>query len=74
MSYIRFTLDLAVKQPIPSALQAKLPAIRDAIRQLKAYAEKINAGAGNEEMSVKAAYHICHHDEIPPTCEPEIEV
>lgn len=75
MSYIRFTLDLAVKQPIPSALQTKLPVIRDAIRQLKTYAEKINAGASNEEMTVRAVYHICHHDESPSLpCEPEIEV
>ena len=73
MSYIRFNLDLAVKQPIPQALQNKLPAIRDAIKQLKAYASKINEGQANEEMTVRAVYHICHHDEGLP-CEPEQEV
>ena len=73
MSYIRFNLDLAVKQPIPQALQNKLPVIRDAIKRLKAYASKINEGQANEEMTVRAVYHICHHDEGLP-CEPEQEV
>lgn len=75
MSYLRFNLDLAVKQPIPTALKDKLPAIRDAIKQLKSYASKINEGKNNEEMTVKASYHICHHDSgntIP--CEPEQEI
>ena len=73
MSYLRFTLDLAIKQPIPQALKSKLPEIRDAIRQLKAYASKINEGSVNEEMTVRATYHICHHDEGLP-CEPEQEI
>lgn len=73
MSYLRFNLDLAVKQPIPSALQAKIPAIRDYIKQLKAYAEKINDGQPNEEMTVRAVYHICRHDEGKP-CDPEIDI
>ena len=73
ISYLRFTLDLAVKQPIPAVLQAKLPAIKDAIKQLKAYASKINAGAANEEITVKATYHICRHDEGLP-CDPEVAI
>jgi len=73
MSYIRFNLDLAVKQPIPSGLKSKLPEIRDAIRKLKSYASKINEGKVNEEMTVKAAYHICRHDENLP-CDPEVEI
>lgn len=73
MSYIRFTLDLAIKQPIPAALSAKLPIIKAAVRELKGFAEKINAGKVDEEMTVKATYHICRHDEGKP-CGPEIEV
>ena len=74
MSYIRFTLDLA----IPEAAYAAIPAatktaIRDRIRALKALAVKINAGAANEEMTVKATWHKCHHDDGKP-CEPEQDI
>lgn len=73
MSYLRFQLDLAIKQPIPDALKTKLPEIKDNIQRLKAYAEKINEGNVNEEMTVRAVYHICKHDEGLP-CEPEQEI
>ena len=73
MAYLRFTLDLAVKQPIPAALQAKLPAILDTIKQLKSYASKINAGTAGEETTVRAVYHICRHDEGLP-CDPEVAI
>lgn len=73
MSYIRFQLDLAVKQPIPAALQSKLPEIREAVRKLKSFASKINEGKETEEMTVRAVYHICHHDEGLP-CEPETDI
>ncbi len=62
MSYLRFSLNLAIKQPIPQALQDKLPTIKARIQELKSYAEKINAGKDNEEMTIKAVYHICNHD------------
>lgn len=73
MSYIRFQLDLAVKQPMPPALQSKLPEIKEAVRKLKSFASRINEGKENEEMTVRAVYHICHHDEGLP-CEPEKEI
>ncbi len=72
MSYLRFKIDLAIKQPIPAELQPRLPAIRDYIRQLKAYAMRINAGLPNEEP-MRATFHICRHDEGKP-CEPEQEI
>ena len=73
MNY-RFTLDLA----IPEAAYAAIPAatktaIRDRIRALKALAVKINAGAANEEASVKATWHRCHHD-TGGSCEPESDI
>ena len=85
MAGIRFQLDLFIPEDltgtlvagikIPTALATKVPVIRDAIRQLKAYAVKINAGKDNEEMTVKASYHICHHDETPTKpCEPEVAI
>ena len=73
MSYLRFQLDLAIKEPLPQALADRLPAIRDTIRRLKSFASKINEGQTNEEMTVRAVYHICRHDEGAP-CEPEREV
>jgi len=73
MSFIRFQIDIAVKQPIPDELKERLPAIRREIRRLKAYASKIKEGSGNEETTVKASYHICHHDEGLP-CEPEQDI
>ena len=83
MSLIRFNLDLAIPEDpngtlvagvkINSSLAQKIPAIRNAIRALKAYAVKINAGAVNEEATVKASWHICHHDENKP-CESEQEI
>ena len=74
MSLIRFSLDLA----IPSAVFAAIPAarkaaFRDEVRALKALAVRINAGQGNEEMSVKASVHVCHHDGNQP-CEPEQDI
>jgi len=73
MSYIRFNLNLAVKEPIPDALKKKLPEIRNAIKMLKSYASKINEGKVNEEMTVKAVWHRCHHDTNEP-CEEEKEI
>ena len=73
MSYLRFNLDLAIKQPIPNALKNKLPAIRHTIKELKSYASKINEGQDNEEITVKATWHLCKHDEGKP-CEEENEI
>ena len=74
MSFMRFQLDLAIPEAVYNAIPAaKKLAARDAIRSLKALAVKINAGAANEEMTVRAVYHICRHDEGAP-CGPEQEV
>ena len=70
MAGIRFNLDLFIQEDptgtlmagvkIPSVLATKIPTIRQAIRDLKVYASKIN-----EEMTIRATYHICYHNEIP---------
>lgn len=73
MSYLRFKMDMAVKRPIPAALQDRLHAIKERICELKEYCEKINEGHENEENTVRAKYHICHHDTGEP-CEDEIEI
>lgn len=74
MALIRFSLDLA----IPEATYAAIPAatktaFRDRVRALKALAVKINAGQPNEEMTIKAVWHRCRHDE-GETCGDEQDV
>ncbi len=76
MAGLRFQLDCYVDEDptgtlvagvkIPTALATKIPAIQDAIRALKSYSTKINEGADNEEMTVRAQYQICYHNETPP--------
>ena len=71
----RLKLDLA----IPSAVFDSIPdtqktAFRDTVRKLKSYAVKINEGKDNEEMTVKAVWHRCHHDTGDQPCEPEEEI
>ena len=74
MSFIRFNLDLAIKQEVYDAIPlSKRVVIRDAIRALKAYAVKINEGLPNEEMTVKATWHKCHHD-TGGSCEEEFDI
>lgn len=70
----RFQLDLA----IPEATYDSIPTItktafRNCIRQMKALAVRINRGQANEEMTVKATWHRCFHDE-GKSCEPEREI
>ncbi len=75
MSLIRYRIDLAIPEPIPPALAGQLNAIEQHIRVLKSFAVKINDGMVDEEATIKATKHICHHDEIGnSTCEPEQEI
>lgn len=70
----RFSLDLAIPKDVYEAIPAaKKLAFRDAIRAMKALAVKVNKGNVNEEMTVRAVYHKCGHDENKP-CEPEVEI
>ncbi len=73
MSGRRIQIDIFVKDPIPSALVTRWPAIVTEIRRLKSYASKINEGLPNEEMTVRAVMHICRHDE-GGVCDPEVDI
>jgi hypothetical protein len=74
MAYTRFRLDLAIPEDVFNSLpQEKKTAFRDAVRAIKAYAVRINEGQDNEEMTVMANWHVCHHDTGQP-CEPENEI
>ena len=76
MSLIRLNLDLAIPKTVYDAIPlAKKQAFKQAVLDMKAYAVKINEGLPNEEMTVKATYHQCFHDETPPKpCEAEQEI
>ena len=74
MSLIRFQLDLAIPEKVYDAIPAaKKTAFKDAVLAMKALAVKINEGKDNEEMTVRATWHRCKHDEGLP-CEPEQEM
>jgi len=73
MSYTRIRIDLAFKNPLPHAVKNKLDEMKALVVQGKAYAEKINAGLDTEENTVRAAWHICRHDEGKP-CEADQEI
>lgn len=74
MALIRFNLDLAIPEAVYNAIPAaKKLAARDAIQGLKALAVKINEGQPNEEMTVRAVWHRCLHDE-GKSCELEQEI
>jgi len=75
MALIRFSLDLA----IPEKVFDKIPldrkiAFRNEVRALKSLAIRINEGLPNEEMTVKASWHKCYHDEGGKPCEPIQEI
>jgi len=61
---MRFSLDLAIPKSVYDAIPlAKKVAFRDMVRELKALSVRINAGSPNEEMTVRARYHLCLHNE-----------
>lgn len=55
-----FAIPKAVWDSIPTARKI---AFRDEVRAMKALAVKINTGQDNEEMTVKASWHWCWHDD-----------
>lgn len=67
------TLVPALGIKLPDAFVQRLPAIRNAIRNLKSFSRVTNAGQPNEEMTITAKFHICRHDE-GRSCDPEIEI
>ena len=73
MSFKRYNIQLAYKEPLSPSLQGKLTAMENVIKAVLGEAVKINAGLANEEMTVTAKYHICRHDE-GKSCKPEVEI
>ncbi len=74
MALERFNIHLAIPQKVFDKIPVNRKlAFRDEVRALKALAVKINAGRPNEEMTVIAKRHTCHHDTNEP-CESEVEI
>ena len=74
MALWRCNIQLAIPLDIYNAIPlAKKVVARDVIRDLKALAVKINEGLPNEEMTVKASWHICNHD-TGELCEEEQDI
>ena len=63
MAGTRVMVDLFFKDKTPKQVNQEFPQFLLAIKAAKRKASKINSGLTNEEMTVKATYHICHHDE-----------
>jgi len=70
----RFNLDLAIPSDVFDSIpDARKLAFRNEVRALKALSVRINEGLPNEEMTVKASFHKCHHD-TGGSCESEQEI
>lgn len=57
------TLVVGIK--IPTAFAEKIPAIRDKVRNVKDFVASMNRVLAGENLSLKATYHICYHNETP---------
>jgi len=75
MSLIRIQIDLAIPSEVAQkpVVKAKLLELYALIKLVKTYSIKINEGKDNEEMTIKAVWHMCKHDE-GMSCEPEQEI
>ena len=62
MAGTRVNIDLFFKDKTPAQVNTEFPQLLPAIKAAKAKAAKINDGLANEEMTIKAEWHICHHD------------
>ncbi len=75
MAGTRVILDLYFDNQTPQQVNQSFPQLLPAIKAAKTKATKINEGKENEEMTVRAVYHICRHNQNPPLpCDPEVEI
>ncbi len=77
MSLRRLEISLAVPEDkngkLPIALESQWNSLLSEIRAFKQASVKINAGLANEEDTIKASWHVCHHD-TGEACEPKIDI
>ncbi len=75
MSGTRVQIDLYFKDKTLAQVNSAFPQLLTSIKTAKAKASRINEGKVNEEMTVMAKYHVCHHDEVPVRpCDPVKEI
>ncbi len=63
MSFRKLETLIAIKEPLSIEDEKLFTNAVKAIVQLKKISSKINEGLANEEPTVTAKWHICHHDE-----------
>jgi len=67
MAYLRYNIQLAIpldnKGDPPQGTKADIVTLEECVRRLRGKAQVINKGLPNEEDTVVANRHICHHDE-----------
>ncbi len=76
MSLRRLQLDLAVQEQdgkLPSAPEGQWTGLLNHIKAFKKASVKINRGLVNEEDTIGATFHTCHHDE-GKQCDTKIEI
>lgn len=73
MAGTRVRVDYFFKDKTPQQVSQEFPQLLPSIKVAKAKASKINEGKVNEEVTVRATYHICRHDE-GKSCDPEVEI
>ena len=73
MAGTRLSVDFFFDGMTPQQVKEAFPQLLPAIKASKAKASKINEGKDNEEMTVRAIYHICRHEDDLP-CDPDVEI
>jgi len=73
MAGTRVQIDLFFKDKTLQQVNKDFPELLPIIRKAKAKASIINKGKPNEELTIKATYHICRHDENR-LCDPIQEI
>ena len=75
MAGIRISLDLFIPEQVYNKIpRERKQAFVQEIRAMKALAVRVNEGKNTEEMTVRAGWHKCYHDEGGKPCEPEQEI
>lgn len=73
MSYIRWSIDLAVKEPITKELEAEMDELKARLILFREQCSIINEGLPNEENTKRMDEHICNHD-IGEACGPKTDI
>ena len=73
MPYIRWTIDLAVEEPVTKELEAEMDELKTRLLHFREQCSIINEGLPNEENTKKMNEHICNHD-VGKGCGPKLDL